>query len=254
MTQLGIKNLIVKCCMQCEIHSISGSVMLYFKFGIVGVCIVYLTGCAAPQNSRFPPAHDHVPISMIQIASRFDTMEITRENIVQEASKCVPKTNVDSQSIKRLLSDFPSKNIRAIGHVSTSRQFILQRTTAICLQRSTNKYPIFAAEAFIDTVNPRGVPPDVTDGWYKQLALLIATKGSAKVAYQFENGNAFIATYWVESNPAFGLFYTHVFKKAGEWETDNIDTKFLHASMSGVSEIKRSGASEKNYVLSHRNR
>jgi len=209
------------------------------------------TTVALAQTPAAPPS-DFVPIGKVQIASRFITVDVTRETLGIEANKCIPQLNDDSQNIKKEVNDFPNKNIVGLSHASSANMFLMRQTKAVCLQRSSEQFPIFAAEALLETVNPKGVPPDVVDGWYKQIALLIATKGVAKVAYVYANGNANVVSYWVETTPAFGLYYSSTFNKVGTWETETFDAQFSHPSMSSISETKRSGLSQKSYPMAHR--
>jgi len=240
--------------------------MPYLKFSSAVFCAALLLGCAAPPQKIFTLPTDYVPIEQIEIKSRYDTTEVTRESLGHEVNKCAPQAGGDAQSIRHALQDFPNKNIVAFGQASTANVFILNRTTGFCLRRSTANFPIFAAESFIDTVNPKGVPADVVDGWYKQIAMLIATKGIANTAYLMGKGDAFITTYWTDVVPTFNLIYSTVFKKAGTWEADNLDVKFSHPTLTSVTEtqrhesnkrrpateIQRSAWSEKRYPLAHR--
>lgn len=225
--------------------------MQLFKYSAVIFCAAFLVGCATPPKTVFPPPEDYVPISQVKITSRFVVVEVTRANLGLEINKCVPQVDANAQAIEQGLQDFPSNNIRKFGHASSAKSFILRKTKAICLQKSSEKFPIFAAEAFFEMANPGGVPPDIIDGWYKQIALLIATKGVAKIAYKFENGNAFIVSYWVETIPEFALSYSSAFKKSGTWETESFDAQFSHPTMTSFNEIKRSGSSRKVYPLEH---
>jgi hypothetical protein len=84
------------------------------------------------------------------------------------------------------------------------------------------------------------VSPLIADSWYKHIAMYIATKGTAKVAYTFPNGNAFIATYWVASTKTSSLYYSSEFKKVGTWEKEIFDRKFFHPTSTSVAETKRS--------------
>jgi hypothetical protein len=120
------------------------------------------------------------------------------------------------------------------------------------LRKSSEQFPIFAAEAFYETANPRGVPPDVAEGWYKQIAFLMAARGAVKVAYVFEKGNAIVVDYWVEPRKSYQLQYSGSFRKQGSWESENIDFRFSYPSMSSVGETKRGGATVKENLLSHR--
>jgi hypothetical protein len=211
-----------------------------------------LAGCAAPHRAAVPPPTDYVPIDRLEISSQFPTVELTRETLAAAINQCVPQVKVDSSGSRSALSQFPSNNVVLIGHLSSANQFWVNKTTGFCLRTSSAKFPILAGEAFIETVNPKGVPPDVTDGWYRQIALRMASRGSAKVAYVFENGNAFVVDYWMESNRGATLRYSSALRKAGTWETETIDFRFTHPALSAVSETKRGNEWAKPNLLAHR--
>jgi hypothetical protein len=279
--------------------------MYHFKCPAMILCVVFLVGCttfplldnrtgrAVPPRKAPSSPKDYVPIDQVQIASRFASVEVTRESLENEINKCLYKTganpNTHSNAHSKAYEDFPSDNFTKMTQSNSANAFLLRKTTAVCLQTSSEKFPIYAAEAFFETVNPEGVPPDVADGWYKQIALLIATKGEANVAYVLGNGNAFIASYWIEAIPNFKrpqttktpssvhnmkgfpendpylsnffhkgfpfmdeLYYSSVLTEKGSWETEKLDAKFSHPSMTSVTEIKRSGLSKKSDPLMHR--
>lgn len=232
-------------------HATQTRYLKVLKNSLVCVSIMVLGGCAAPPRKVFAPPTDYVPIGQVQIQSRFDTVELTRENYGVEANRCVPQLDSNSQSIKKQLEKYPNKDIVGLGHASSSKLFVVHQTTAFCLHKSSEKLPILAAEAFINTVNPKGVPPDVLDGWYKRIAMTIATKGMAKVAYAFDNGNAYVTSYWVEASSQT-LSYSNSFRKAGTWEAEPVDARFTHPTLSSVAETKRGGAGEKASLLGHR--
>ena len=77
----------------------------------------------------------------------------------------------------------------------------------------------------------------------ERLAGSIAEAGRVTVVYVFANGNADVASYWVEAPNKNVIRYAGEFKKAGSWETGTYDLRFTHASMSGVSSTKRGGTS-----------
>ncbi|MBI5109608.1 MAG: hypothetical protein HZA62_12780 [Rhodocyclales bacterium] len=218
-------------------------IVLVFCFGVTG---------AALAQQTYTPVSDYVSLSGLRVASRFATVELTRDTLAIEANRCIPALGAKSQNIQEALSGFPNRNSIVFGHVNSAKKFLVRQTTGMCLAKSSAGHPVFATEAFIDTVNPVGVPPDVVDEWYRQIALLIATKGAAKVAYTFPNGNAFVVSYWVDSSPEFGLYYSNQFRKTGNWEYEALDTRLSHSSMRSVSETQRSGASQKEDPISHR--
>jgi hypothetical protein len=213
--------------------------MRLLKLFIAGTCTALLVACAAPANKTFAPPTDFVPNNQIVITSKFKLITISKDNFFYEANKCVQSYNPDATAVRKTLEKFPSNDILGVGHVRSSKTFILYQTRGFCLERSAANFPIFAAEAIDKTVNPIGASPAITDNWYKQIAMLIATKGIAKIAYTFSNGNAFIATYWVESTKTTSLQYSSEFKKAGTWEKEVFDRKFSHPTATSVTETKR---------------
>lgn len=225
--------------------------MLFLKHLVVCFCAVLLTGCAG-SPPKAPPPNDYVHITQVQITSRFNTVEVTRETLGFEVNKCIPQLEANSQGVIERLQEFPSNELWWVGQASSGNIFLLRKTTAVCLHKSSKEFVIFAVEAFDDTVNLEGVPPIVNDHWYKKIALLIATKGEAKVAYMIGNGKAFVARYWIQKPLEFGIFYSSDFKKTGEWEKEKFDIRFFHPSLVTVSETKRYGLSEKMDPLSHR--
>lgn len=193
-----------------------------------------------PQQKSFAPPSDYVPLDQIRIKPRFESISLTKENLAAERSKCVPFSQANTESMDAAIRGFPRNNaIVAFGHASSSKKFIFRGSTGLCLEFSANRYPIYAAEAFIGTANPTGVPPDVTDDWYMKIAMKIATNGRAKVVYVTDKGTAFLVSYWCDQTGGFALEYWSEFKKAGEWENTEVDYTFSHPALRGFSETKR---------------
>ena len=204
---------------------------------------------APPQKKTFPPPSDYVPLDQIKIKPKFESIWLTKENLAAEHKKCVPFIQENTESMNTAVREFPRNNATiAVGHSSSSKQFIYRGSTGLCLEFSANRYPIYAAETFIGTANPTGVPPDVTDDWYMKIALKIATGGRAKVAYVTDKGTAFLVSYWSDQTGGFALNYWSEFKKAGEWENSEVDYKFTNPALQGFSETKR--GKSKNMVKS----
>jgi|GEM_PF-597959 len=204
------------------------------------------------NTALYPGPSDLVPIDRVQIPSRFEPIALTRENVESELKKCLPQINCNAQSVRNFLRNFPNHNeIRSFMVGGSALVFIVSNTTAICLRKTVEGFPIFAAEEFFGTVNPQGVPSDIVDGWYKKIALLIAAKGVAKIAYAFENGNAFIVTYWVTRENCSLLLYSCFHKNSGEWETDELDAKFSSSTIKGIKITDRSGRKQKAFPLDH---
>src|SRR5690349_2126124 len=142
-------------------------------FGLaLGGCVT--TSSSAP--SSFAPPSDYVPLDQIQIVNRFDVVEVSAANLGVEAHRCVPPLSASSKSVNDTGAKLPLPrgNVTALSHLSSSSSFVISGSKAICIRQSAAHYPIFATEAFVDTVNPQGVPPTVTDGWYAQIARRMA--------------------------------------------------------------------------------
>lgn len=215
--------------------------MLALPFSILLVC-----GCASPQYNNKPPPGNYAALDQIRIKQKFDTVLLTKENLISEQRKCVPLLKANADSLQDELSKFPRDNATvAVGHLSSSKKFVYRGTSGLCLDFSANRHPIYAAEAFVGTANPTGVPPDVTNDWHMKIAMQIALNGKAKVAYIYGNGNAYLVTYWSEKTDGTALNYSWEFKKIGEWENAQIDHKFSDPSMRGFSGTTRGEAKEK---------
>lgn len=217
---------------------------------LLSVATIY--GCAAPQQQYFAPPSDYVPLDQIRIKPRFDTVLLTKENLATEQRKCVPFIKEDNDRMNAAVREFPRNNATvAVGHVSSSKQFIYRGSTGLCLEFSTNRHPIYAAEMLLGTANPTGVPPNVTDDWYMKIAMKIAINGWAKVAYVTDKGTAYLASYWSDQTDGFALNYWSEFKKVGEWESTEVDYKFSNPALRGFSETKRGDAKKmvKNFPL-----
>jgi hypothetical protein len=218
--------------------------MQLWRVRLVGLLGLFLGGCVTTSSSApssFASPTDYVPLDRIQIANRFEVTEINAANIGVEAYRCVPQLSAGSKNVSDTGAKLPLPRgmVRSLSHLSSSSSFVISGSKAICIHQSATHYPIFAAAAFSDTVNPSSVPPTVTDGWYAQIARRMAEAGRVTVAYVFPNGNADIASYWVEGSNKNAIHYAREFKKAGTWETGSYDFRFSHSSLTSVTSTKR---------------
>jgi hypothetical protein len=175
---------------------------------------------------------DVIPLKAIRIQSHFDTVEVTPANFREMLLQCIPQIGTNPNAIALP----PASVVNATyASASSSRIFLLKKSSGLCLYRSSTNFPIFAGDAFIATVNPVGVPDDVADRWNKQLATLVAQQGMARVAFIFNNGNAAMAKYWINPSTPLELNYTSQQKSAGEWESQELDARFSDAALTSVS-------------------
>ena len=199
------------------------------------ICALWLSGCALPHKRDFPSPEDYVPEYQIKISDRFVTAEVSRDNLVDEIQKCIPQ--FDSTLSGSIFQDFPNDGLTTIGNVRTANHFLLQKTTSVCIQQSTFGFPIYAAEALYGTVNPAGAPQETIDGWYREIALLLAKNGTAKIAYVFKNGAACVANYSFANTDRYSskLSYSSVFRKRGTFESETYDATFTHPSLTSCT-------------------
>lgn len=223
------------------------------KFPIYNpVKVVSDNSAEKPQQAnevKFDPPTDFVPLSKVVIKNRQAEVFLTKENLGAEVLKCVPTFKIDGKAFKDKLDKFPEKNsIVSIGHASSSKKFVYSENSGVCLEYSSNGYPIFAADDFLETVNPVGVPPDVAEEWFKKIAYRIAVNGRVKVAYVSDKGTAFVDSYWAEKKDS-SIYYWSDFKKVGEWETLQLDFTFSHPGLQSHSSTTRSGSMRKTFFI-----
>jgi hypothetical protein len=225
------------------------------RIAVLLTSLIFIGACASPatiNNRYFPPPVDYVPLDQIRIKQTFDIVNLTKENLASEQVKCVPFLEPNSENTRKNVNDFPLKNATVtVSHVSSSKVFIYRDTTGLCLEYSSNKYPIYAVETLFETANPTGVPPDIANEWYRKIAKQIAIKGQAKIIYATDKGTAFVVSYWSDQAGGNLLNYSSVFKKTGEWEGMQVDFKFTHPEIRGFSETKRGDRSVKSFPLAH---
>lgn len=218
--------------MYSAMHRLQQSVALILT---LVACLAPVTNCPAATNE-------------IDIPNTFTHILLTKQTVADEVAKCLP--SVSQEMVSNIAGKFPQSD--SITTVQTKDgYFVILNTNGYCIQKSSNDYPILAIEAFYNTANPsKEVPAEVTEKLYKKIAVLIAQKGTAKVAFVFTNGNAMIVDYSVKD--AY-LLYPHHFKKSGEWESEKIDIKFNDKRMKTFHSTKYDNQEQKKYLLAHRN-
>lgn len=213
------------------------------------------SGCVTTDQAQGgTPSSQFVPVDRVRIPQRFAVVEVNATNFGGEAHRCVPQLGPTSKPVvdQAAKLPLPRGTVVSLSNVDAANSLVIVGSRAICLQQSTARQPIFAAEIFTDTVNPSGVPPAVTDKWYADLAKRIAETGRATAAYVFPNGNAFIASYWIEPPLKTRVVYASEFKKAGTWETGTYDFRFVDPNITSVSTVTRNGAKAKMAPIDYR--
>lgn len=216
---------------------------------LTGALVAGLTGCAAPPapaslRQVFPPPTDYVKRDDIRIEDRFAVDKVDAKNLAGQAVKCVPTAEVESPALRKLASTLPLPpgQVTVFFHNGSASTLMLNRDSAACIRRSEDRYPILAGEAFRDTVSPSGPPPDIMADWNRKIAAKLAVSGMVRVAYNMNNGNAYLANYWVEEAlPRTTLSYSSAFRQAGQWENEALDFRFAHPDLQSVSVVTRSG-------------
>lgn len=206
-------------------------VILFF----IGVAL--LSGCSvAPHNGNaFTKPNKLVDLSEIKINSKSEIIKVSKDNYIDEIDKCLGMNfKNDDRFVREAFKDFPPNNIVSYYSKDEGDFFINRKTEAVCLKRSEYSHPVFSTNDFSGTVNPTGVPSNVAEGWYRKIAKNIAAYGFCIVAYKMENGNAFVATYYEDSDRPYMMDYKVAYAKAGKWETSNIDYVFSYPDIGGI--------------------
>lgn len=232
----------------------SGSWEGNMNYAVVVVAVL-LTGCGIAGRANFPKPTDYVLFEQMEILGQFPRVFLTGENLGTQVRKCIPTMPYSASSVTSMASKLPlpTNQVSVLSHASSASSFMVIRDMGVCIKSSEKDYPVFAAEALLGTANPTGPSPDVIEGWNRQIVKKIAEAGIAKVAYQFANGNALVATYWVgEKPPKTTIQYNGNLKKAGEWESDSLDFRFSHPDVKSFSTTERDGQKQKINLLDHR--
>jgi hypothetical protein len=219
--------------------------------GLIGL----LAACATGPSQPVIPRVGYVPIAQIVPISKFITTTLSRDNFDSVAKSCVPTWT--DMGTKRVLSDWKLPlsrgTVQTSGHNGHASYLYITGSAGICIQTSDNKYPILANEVLYKTANPAGVPPSIEEEWYSRITKQIAVAGTATMIYQFANGNAQVANYWVDLNTTMPsrLNYWVEFKRVGQWSAKPTDIVVSHPAMSSFI-IAKYGDQHSKSLLGHR--
>ncbi|MDZ7921184.1 hypothetical protein [Rhodoferax sp.] len=187
------------------------------------------------DNSVLSTFADAVPADAIRIPKQFDLVDVRPDNFRSVLLSCLPQLgkNVDS-------FELPPANVVSATYkaANSSRTFVLKNSVGVCLQSSVTKYPIFAADTFLDTVRPWGISDEVATDWNAQIARLMAIRGNIQVAYQYPNQGAMTAKFWMDYSNPLMIRYTTQFKAQGDWAPQSFDLVFRDPSLIYVIPMK----------------
>jgi hypothetical protein len=245
-------------------YCLFGVVMLTkarLKTAVAVVVPLILLGCATmPNQAVRAPKVDLTPNSQIVIAAKFQVSPLHASTAHENISNCFPNRTNNPNFYQYSPERFPANRITILEASGSGNRFYAVAGQSFCVRSSASEYPILAAEAFYDTVEPDGVPIDVKDNWFSQIALQIALKGSVTVDYVFANGNAFRARYWAPlsvggqtiNRQDSSIQYSVAFMKAGTWEANPSALRFSHVAMSSVKHVQNNNRFIKFNLISHR--
>lgn len=189
----------------------------------------------------------------IEVSDFFEVSSLSKDNVTDEIMRCIPPLKLSAEAEKQLLASLEKANsMLTLAHTSFKSSYHIFMRQGVCVKKSPNQFPIFAGEAFYETINPNGVPLYIANKWYRHIAQQIAVDGSADVAYVYANGNAVLVRYWVDADKGVRLYYSDEFRMAGEWEGEPIDATFSYSSMTSLQKTARADRFEKAFPLMHR--
>ncbi len=204
-----------------------------------------LLGCASSPNA--------VAIDPSNIAEKFDVSEVTTTNMLDLTRSCLG-ANIQTQVTESLLKDFPIRSGFSVVSNSQSKNYAYFFASSMtCIRQTARGYPILAAEAFNRTVVPVGVPDSIKLEWDKKIAARIASHGTARVLYLYNNGNGHSAIYWVKLDDKGVLHYGSDFKRAGQFQVSDYDFQFSHPNITSVSTVSyQNGTVYRKGFMQHR--
>ncbi len=177
---------------------------------------------------------DTVPLSDIRIRKTFDLIDLTADDLKAQLVACIPQFD----------RNFAPPNVPMQSVVSTmfkisgsSKTFVLKKSKGLCLQSSSNNYPIFAAEAFAGMVTPVGVSEEVVSDWNAQIARLVAIKGTATVAYPHPDHGAMAVKFWMDATNPIMIRYSAQFKGQAEWNPQSFDLVLTDPGLTAATPV-----------------
>jgi hypothetical protein len=175
-----------------------------------------------------------VALKDIKITSHFDFTEVSSINFRDALFACIPNYATKPSNVP-LPESMPKAFNSSYTNTVAAPIFLLKGNQGLCLNRSVFGFPIFAADSFLLTDNPVGVPSSVADLWYQKIAENVAKQGSARVMYVFKNKNAIMVRYWVDPSKPIEINYQSEFKKVGGWEPKDVDFVFENEGLNSVT-------------------
>jgi hypothetical protein len=178
------------------IHSILFSVIAAF----------FISGCTTQTTTNRQILGVRLDDAANQVSAKFQRSDITRRNAEQVINSCKPLRPGNLGLFERILSAAKSSEPSWIDSANRKGSYlVVSQGQVICVERLSDGRTFFPAEAFDQTIEPKGVAQSVKDNWLMQIARLYAVKGKADVAYRLPEGKLLVVRYAAEptkpSNP-----------------------------------------------------
>jgi hypothetical protein len=181
---------------------------------LIAVFALMLCGEVNAQLENAP-----VPISEIKIQKAFERTRLTKDNFSSFIASCIP-TYPESAKDK-FLADWRLpliKSTMVLAHAQHTSFAQISGEWAVCVRESENKFPILPSEAFKNTANPTGISETQADEFYAKIAMMLAEKGFAEVAYILKQGNAYQVTYRVDRVDRGQLMFLETFRRKDHFQ------------------------------------
>lgn len=226
------------------------------SFSALVCACAFLAACAAPQAGG-GKREGGVALSQVLIQDQFRTNKITPDNLDSLYQECLGGA-LAAEVRARALADVALAGVRSFASVlSNTRRagfFVIENDVGACVQETEAGYPVLAADVFVQSINPGGVAAPVLLEWQRKMALKLTQQGKIKVAYQYANGNASEARYWVDKADKGYLFYESSFVKQSNFNPANYDFVFSDPGLDLVTttaQMIRGVAQKKKSFIRH---
>jgi hypothetical protein len=170
------------------------------------IAAFFISGCTTQTTTNRQIFGVRLDDAANQVSAKFQRSDITRRNAEQVISSCMPWL---SGKLALSVSILSSATSSEPGWIDSSNRkgsyMVVSQGQVICVERLSDGRTFFPAEAFDQTIEPKGVAQSVKDNWLMQIARLYAVKGKAAVAYRLPEGKLLVVRYATEptkpSNP-----------------------------------------------------
>lgn len=185
--------------------------------------------------------------SDIEIPQKWESAAPSTPEATELAARCM---GMPESELRRITSDASGNKVVTQSRKDLTKPYlVVSSKRVICVQKSSNGFPILPFAAFQSTINFDSVSPEQLAAYHTSLSRQLARRGSAVVLVKTELGTAFLINYLFAANPPFKMYYSLSFLKKGEFDAQKFESVFEWSSFGPVSVKARGEPSEQSKAL-----